>query len=318
MTLIGLSMLAFYLLQSGFAADPTQDSNRGTLVLVQAVFLSIIAAYCYELKDKNYSLKIMKKELLFPVILMLLYIIIVLATGKRGGVIKIAFLLLIAHLYLSRRKVPYIKIAIAGFVSIGILAIVGLTRTTDISVSEGIDILKENKTISPVTIEHAASVNTLHIALSHYPQKIEYNLGSTFFPGFSLLVPGLSRLISFLNPNIIGSEETITLLYFDGSLPDWSWGLGTSIIADVFISFGIIGVIIIFSILGYFVKYLEVGTFCNKRSPYFLALSFCVYSQLYLVSRGPVFILFLSLSYALLLLLITTKKKPIITDTNRL
>ncbi len=170
-------------------------------------------------------------------------------------------------------------------------------------------IVLEYRSISPATYELANSVNTLHVAVANYPSHFNYNLGSSFFPGFSVLVPGLTKLLSFLSFNFSGSEDIVTKLYFGGYVPSWGWGLGSSAVADAYISFGPIGVTLIFILLGYFFKILEIGTFCRKPSPYFLVLSICCYSQIFPFCRGPFFLLFLSLSYSLLLIYFALKIK---------
>ena len=91
--------------------------------------------------------------------------------------------------------------------------------------------------------------------------------GTSFINGFSVLVPGLSRITHGVAEP---SGETITKMYFGENMPDWGWGFGSSCIADVYISFGILGIIVIFFFLGRFIHYLEYGTFVADKSPYFL------------------------------------------------
>ena len=49
-------------------------------------------------------------------------------------------------------------------------------------------------------------------------------------------------------PDIPTSEDIITTMFFGGKIPTWGWGLGSSAVADVYIAFGMLGVIIIFFI----------------------------------------------------------------------
>ena len=67
-------------------------------------------------------------------------------------------------------------------------------------------------------------------------------MGNFVINGFSVLVPGLSRITHGVAEP---SGETITKMYFGENMPDWGWGFGSSCIADVYISFGILGIIVI-------------------------------------------------------------------------
>lgn len=304
----GFGLIGLYLVQSGFGANPDEDENRGVLVLLQAVIISSLSIYCYLYKNKVGNFKSLWKQLRLPLTLCLVYLLIVVATGKRGGVIKIGFCILLVYVYMIKTKIPYFKILSYFIGSMLLMTLVGLLRHgSQLSTSEAMNLLSSYKTILPFTFELASSIQTLHVALSYYPDVYDYNMGSSFFPGFSILVPGLSRTLTFMGLDFSNSEEIITKLFFGGYIPDWGWGLGSSSVADVYISFGMIGVVFIFTIIGYFFKYLEIATFCRSSSPYIMALSLCCYSQIFPLCRGPISILFLSLSYSYVFIFISRR-----------
>lgn len=55
-------------------------------------------------------------------------------------------------------------------------------------------LISAKETISPLTVELSGSVNTVHLVLANVPIKQNYNWGTSFINGFSVLVPGLSRI----------------------------------------------------------------------------------------------------------------------------
>lgn len=92
------------------------------------------------------------------------------------------------------------------------------------------------------------------IPLRSYLGTIDYvdhygvNYGTTMMPSFYSLIPGLSTVIG--NAATTGSAETITRYLTEGNITS---GLGTTIISDIYLSFGAIGVIVFMFVLGKFV-----------------------------------------------------------------
>ena len=279
------------------------------LVLIQAILVAVFAIYCYQIKIKGARFSIYR-ELKHPLILSSLYLIAVLLTGRRVEAVRIGLLLLFAYSYLRGTKAN-IKLVLTVCVFFAVFfSAMKFLRVGDVSsLGKSVDAVTESTTISPFTQELAGSVNTVHIAVSYFPDVVPYNYGLTFFPNFALLVPGLSRVreayseaygISFK------SGDVLTALQLGDNS---SWQLGSSMVADVYISFGMIGVLIVFFLFGVFLRYLDVGTFADFRTPYFLVLSFGCGSLLMYACRGTIANLFLSWSYATILVLLTLKKE---------
>lgn len=296
-------LIALYVSMTGIGdfSKSEEAENIGYLMVAQAVFLAIIVIYSYEYKHKFHCEEFKVKNFVFPLSLIVFYIFVYLATGNRGGAIKTCIMLLAAYVYIVKDKVNY-KRTVFFFIC-GALAItlVGIVRTmTTKDANDVATLLSATETVSPLTVELSGSVNTVHLALANVPLKRDYDYGLSFFSGFTVLIPGLSRITDFGE----NSGDIITKMYFGDDLPGWSWGFGSSAIADVYLSYGLIGVLLIFFIFGCFIHYLEYGTFVIDKSPLFLVLSFCVYSQLLSLCRGPFSILFLSWDYALIIVYI--------------
>lgn len=86
------------------------------------------------------------------------------------------------------------------------------------------------------------------IASLEYVDKFGVNYGQSFLPSFFGLVPGLASFIG--DSAKMGSAEILTGYLYDGTSRS---GLGTTIIADIYLAFGFVGVVILMYFLGWFV-----------------------------------------------------------------
>lgn len=287
-------------LQYGYGTDIEVGPVGAIIGYLQACFIAIFVLYSVDFRKSGSKKWI--KEFGYPLILISLYILLILLSGRRTEALRSVSLILIAYIYSYLGKINYKRIIISGIVAVSVFSVLGVLRShSSGNVTETFRMISNYTSISPFTREYAGSVNTLHIAVSNYPSKYEYDYGSSFFPNFLKIVPGLSSLYQeyIIDGKIETSGDIITNIYF-GSDP--SWGLGTSIIADIYISFGAIGVCIIFLIFGYFVKYLEFVTFVKFKSLYLLALSFCCYSALLYMCRSSFSIIFICWAYSCILI----------------
>ncbi len=268
---------------------------------LQACFIAIFLLYSFDFRhntSKNWF-----KELRYPLLLISFYILLILLSGRRTEALRSVSLVLISYIYSYLRKVDYKKIILSGILAICIFSVLGVLRAQSSgNFADSFRMISDYQSISPFTREYAGSVNTLHIAVANYPSKYEYNYGTTFLPSFLKIVPGLSNFFQeIVGYQIKTSGDVITETYFDS---DPSWGLGTSIIADCYISFGPIGVCIIFLLFGLFLKHMEYITFIKYQSLYILALSFCCYSTLLYMCRSSFSIIFICWAYSCLIILL--------------
>lgn len=280
--------------------------------LILSSLIAVFILYVIDFQNNNY---INRKDFLhhfkYPLLLASIYIITILISGRRTEAVKTFLLMLISYLYIYKigKKVIF-KLVFFVLIMSSVFAIRSMTREISghASFNSSIKNLKESETIMPLTKDLAFNVSSLHIIMSYYPQKINYNYGITFFPGFLVLIPGTQQFFYQyfdIPPQMRGSDWITTVL-----ASDESFGLGTSIVADAYVSFGPIGVVIIFLILGAFLNYIEYNTFIDKKkSTYFLALSFSTYISLIYACRGSVGYLFANLTYTLIFLWLFTYNK---------
>mgnify|MGYP001525432265 FL=1 len=235
----GFGLLFVYVALTGIGdfSKHSEDENMGFLMVAQAVLLAIVVIYSYEYKNKVNAKSIRILYFLFPLSLILFYLFVYFATGNRGGAIKVCLMLLASYVYIAKDGVNYKRIFVLFIIGAFSMTLIGIIRMQETkNLNEISSLISAKETISPLTVELSGSVNTVHLVLANVPIKQNYNWGTSFINGFSVLVPGLSRITHGVAEP---SGETITKMYFGENMPDWGWGFGSSCIADVYISFAI-------------------------------------------------------------------------------
>lgn len=273
---------------------------------LQGVFIAIYVLYSLDFKQKNKSKWF--SHFSYPILLSCAYIIIIVMSGRRTEALRIATLLIVSYLYCKNTKANYKYLLIFSILGVAIFSISGVLRSNEAEgINGSINQLSNVQSISPFTRELAGSVRTLHVATSICPDQVDYSYGKTFFPHFFKIIPGLSFLftIIFGNDVLINTSDIITNAFFSGKPV---YGLGSSVVADVYLAFGVLGVIVIFCIFGYFLKYLENRTFCLSNSMYSIALSFSCFSSFLYVCRSNFSIMFLCWVYACIFLYIFVRR----------
>ena len=308
--IIAFSLLVYIImvpkeyLAYGYIEHRQQGAFAAIIHILAAAFIAAFAIYSYGYRhSENFIKGKWKKYFVFPIAMSCIYAVVVLLTGRRTEVVRLMSLLLIVYCYILGFKVKNRRIIIAGIAGIVLLAGMALLRegTTD-SLSASAQSIAKESSISPFTQELASSVGTLHLAVSNFPSRFDY-VPAAFFIRFFTIIPGANSLLGSFFPREIESEYLFT------EIAGTSWGVGSSITADLYISFGPIGIIIFFILLGYFLRYLEIGTFCKDSGPYFLVLSFCCYSQFAYACRGAAFYLFNGFLYAAFFLFLVYRKR---------
>ena len=298
-------------LDGGYAQQESGEAFT-IIVMLQAVFLCIYAVYAYEYKQKNFN-KPFISFFKYPLILLIAYMGVILISGRRTEAIRMFSMLFVVYLYCRGVNANYKQVILVGILGMLLFSSVSLLRASRAdNLSQAISVQSDESSILPFTRELASSVNTLHVAVDYFPELVDYTNGLTFFPRFLLLIPGMDRLyLTYFEEDRYkgGSGAIITELNLGSNA---NYGMGSSIVADTYIAFGPILSNIFFFLLGIYMSYLEAGTFMCRKSPYFLIMSFGVYSQIPYACRGIMSSLFLSCSYAVLLYFFIAKFQAIL------
>lgn len=290
--------------------------DAGPVVAITGYLIAFFIALfvSYSMRYHNRSVKWIKMFKL-PLILLSVYALLIIVTGRRTEVVRLAFVAMCSYVFISGRNANIKRILFLSAIGMLVLSVLGIYRSLqEGSVVDGYNQMKNILSVMPPTKELSTSVNTLHVAMTYYPDKQYYDMGASFLPSFLKIIPGLTGILQlFLGLQMKGSDLIISELFFEGGQIEW--GLGSSIIADIYISFGVLGVLFVFYILGRFLRWLEVGTFCKSSSPYFLALSFSCYSQFMFACRGGVGVFFLCWTYACIIIYLVVRPVKVINRT---
>lgn len=250
-----------------FAGTYEGTSNWGVgsvyafLILQNLLYLRVI--YFFKDLPKNMPLKRVFLNLLnnkiFSIIA-IMYIFLFLIQGDRGPVLQI--LLIIAGSYVIFVK-PISFFKLLSFVIVGafLFTIISLGRGSDASkfdegniFQRGLSSYNDISDDTNITDELASSVRIQYTALNIVPEIHPYLYGQIFLFNIVGVIPFMSStLIHVFNiPEMyLSSAKFFTIMELG---PNPEYGVGSELLADIFINFGLFGTFIIMFLFGWFVN----------------------------------------------------------------
>lgn len=263
-----------------------------------------IISLAYKFKKNNEKLSIKKYIFKFNIIFLaviVIYLLLVLVSGDRGPIMQIGLLFIAGYLFSQNKKIPA-KYFILGIVlGAFVITTLGQVRSfkDETSFIERYNKSKEESkkfenyySISPSTHELAISVRTNHAALD-FVEKKGYKYGMVQLNQLSAIVPGFGtfiRLATGLETKDLASADILTYHILG---PNPSHGLGTSALADIYLDFGTLGIIIGFILFGVFVRVLEVSSYSEIVPRLLLwVMAFVFLSKALYIGRSSIVILF--------------------------
>lgn len=197
-----------------------------------------------------------------------LYLLIRAISGDRGPVIYMSLNILFGYIYYSKKRFNAITVIAGVFSAAVIVTIMGIARQGAIEEAYGekvalaIEKMSEDesviKSVSPYTQELANSSQCTLIALeAHEAGAIDYQLGRYTFYNIVQTVPFAG---GFLKNGLGFDWENVSSSSFitkRGLGPRPHYGLGTSAVADFYLEFGLLGVIIGFIIVAIIYKRID-------------------------------------------------------------
>jgi len=233
-------------------------------------------------------------EVKWVLIFSLIYLFLVVISGDRGPLIFIGLSFLLHFILVTNKKVSYILLLGGLFLGLTFLSILGQTRQAKgADFSERLSSRKANyydaypESFSMGTKELAGSIRVNHIAVDYFPDRFPHAYGFLTLQELLLIIPGLKGAFidGFGVPKYLtSSAQFITFISLG---PNATWGVGTACVADVFINFGLYGVVIGFILFGILArKFDRIISLKNANSVYFLALLFLYFSYSVYLPRG--------------------------------
>ena len=262
----------------------------------------------YKTKAVSWLKRLDKKYLL----LVAVYLLLFLSIGDRGAAVEVTFTFLVLFGAIVR---PISFKEFTGIILLGaiVLTLIGLGRSS--TSDENILVAGANKiefqSNYDATMELANSVRTLYNGLSNVPEQHDYFLGKLWIKNFLALIP-LSQNVYFQltddKPYEFGSAAYITYIRFGTKSPS---GEGTSLIADIYLNFGLIGVIFFMFLLGLFIKKLQ-NELNTQQSFYWIISAGIFASVAFYMGRGSLFDGLRPVLWGLILVILFTKRKKIV------
>ncbi len=229
--------------------------------------------------------------------LVLIFLLLVLMSGDRGPILQLGLVILGCFIILTRKKYKIIFVTIFITISISLLAFMAYVRefkdtgsylekmemASQIKASN-----KRSQTFSPNTIELAVSVRSLHAAIL-FTDNVTFTYG--IFQGYQVfsIIPGFRSI--FMSLTGVDGDEVVSTKFLTKQIQgeEVTHGLGTTSVADIYLDFGVIGVVIMFYLFGLFIRFIEKKMFSNQISSVFVWVLFFIFlSQSAYIGRSQI------------------------------
>lgn len=249
-------------------------------------------------KNRKETISVMVKNGIFLWAFLLFLTCAYIRIGERGNLIKILLPVVFGYNFIIRRisyKVLFL-IVVLGF---SLMLFIRDSRNDSAYANH----LKYRKYELPSYLDNTSDLTcaTMTMCLGlEYVEKNGYLYGRTMISDLFAPIPFVPAMIN--NYVFEGSMVSTGRILSDEVGLGIESGVGTSAVVDVFMNFGVIGVIVLFLLFGYFISYLEKlkykSVYC--LCVYVMMVGVAVYiprSTLFSVIRGCVWMYFLLLLF---------------------
>lgn len=278
-------------------SEETMLANAGSLanysnVMIYVLTFTILISNGYIFRDtnENMTLKLFfSKNGILCNALLLIYLSLNFMVGDRGPLITISLVYLLVYLSVTRKKIRLIYIVIAvAFVGV-LLTTMGEIRRESNKITINDVVMHSNRekveTISPITVELANSYRTFTYTVADIPSKRGYFGGMMQLRELIMSVPFLHRFVPFVySQKSYENSSTDYCSYLIQGL-NRTYGDGTSLLANLYMDFGVLGVICIMFFLGGFMYRLDIEIY-DAKNIYWYAVATVVFSFSLYMSRS--------------------------------
>jgi oligosaccharide repeat unit polymerase len=245
---------ALYVLTGGLAAMKSLYSGEGDVqVGISPYFYMLLFCSASILATFVFNIKSNSKQFLYFSALVTLMLLLVL-TGTRTIPLALGLILLISYNN-NRKKIPnsvFLSLIVVGAL---FLTFIMFARSSSISNANYTKNAMDNIQLNSFwDIGSDLIINNRNLyTLIDFADNNGHTFGLNMLGGLFSTIPFLQGLFcsTFGVPVYIISSDTFnTFLEFG---PDFTWGLGTNVVADIYLSFGILGVLVFFTSLGWII-----------------------------------------------------------------
>lgn len=303
------------------------ESRAGTMaayveLIIKAFVISVLILYNIEFKNilKNSFWNYIKGLGFLFWISVFSYVVPLIILGDRGPLISIFSVVVFSYVLFSKTKFDLKKFFIILLPVVFFFNFIGSTRKwgPELTMKEKINIYyidqktaNENNSVVEMTNELSGSVNCLHHSLSCVPEKHPYLYGSLQFRSLVAIIPFASKLLSPLldsDPKYYSSAFFITYM---SQGYRYKYGTGSSVVADLYLSFDIWGIILFLGLFGALVKNIEFSVMINdisKVNIYKITLAYSIVSGIIYMSRSTIMTPFAAFIPSYIIIFLSTFK----------
>lgn len=252
------------------------------VLLVRMVYMLVIMAIYKKLFNNRNTNKLIEHTDFFPIVVILLMIIYLLIGGDRGPVFTILLILFFGYAAFNRMTIKLKTLFLLLFSTVlfySLFIFIEVLRVSDVTT-----LSKETITNAYIVYQNYETTPGLQIRTTSLAiEGIQNNLYPHTYGFFTLQsiikgIPFIGNMIvsTFVEANSMFADGSARLLTIQNSGFNYTSGLGTTYLADTYIEFGIVG-IILFSFLygmliGKFDKKLKEMSFRNFTDFLLIAL----------------------------------------------
>ena len=277
----------------------TGKENQYLLALFQISFETALILEMYVSREKyngklKYFILNFNKALLF---IGILFAFLFIRVGDRGPVIQL-FLIFLTLYSIFVTRISFKKFLIIVFSGMLILTFISYARTRNVevlhrknSMSDFIERGEKRMNLNSffdLGMDLIVTNRNLYVGMK-YANDHGLSYGKNMVHYIFAAIPRLPVIMTKLLFNKTPTELSSGYIITKESLgPKATYGLGTNIIADLYMNFGSLGVIVFMVFLGYFVR--KVQNYSRKKNgilyllTYLLMISFSIY-----LPRAPIF-----------------------------
>lgn len=297
------------------------DSHKGTIaayieVMIKSLMFSILILHTKNGRTEDETVWGFIKSLgLIFHLSLLAYLGLFLLVGNRGPIISIVLAYFFSYVIKVRPKFKLITyfflIAMASFS----LSVIGIVRQMNpdlafydrvVSTLQENTVLEKNSIIGS-TAELSSSVRSLHYTVNHVPDKHPFLYGSFQFRELIAVIPFSNLVTKHLLDNSFKYRSSAAFITYVNQGEHYKRGDGSNVVADLYLSFGFLGVIIGLFLFGIFIKRLEfvIFTYHPPNIPiYYYCLAFAYISAAISIPRNTILSPLQTAFFSLLIILL--------------
>ena len=279
------------------------DSHKGSAAsylqfAIQSLIFAILILHAKTGKKEGETFLGFAKSLgLLFHISFLAYFGLFLLTGDRGPLFTITLAYFFAYIIKVRPKINLIVYAILLGIASFSLSVIGIARKMDpvltfydrVSYTINENAVSERNSVLNSTAELSSSVRCLHYAIDYVPEKHPYFYGSFQFRELLAVIPFSNLVTKDIWDGPIRYRSSAYFITYINQGAAYTYGDGSNVVADLYLSFDVFGVIIGLFLFGIFIKKIEVILFTrdpSKISLWYYSLAMAYVSLSIYISRS--------------------------------